>query len=66
MTHGMTCQKHGLVEGRLFASGDVLCPKCLDERLKSAAENLAPGQEKLLDRKFGTSMGATVPPKKEW
>lgn len=27
----MTCKKHGEVEGRLFQSGSLLCPLCIQE-----------------------------------
>lgn len=65
-THEMTCKKHGPVTGRLFASGDVLCPKCIEEATKDMVDNLTPEQRAVFDRTYGTSVGTTVPPKKEW
>lgn len=63
MTHEITCKKHGLVTGRLFASGDVLCPKCIEEAVR---KDLTPEQRAVFDRTYGTSVGASSKPKKEW
>lgn len=42
MDQQMTCPKHGEVTGRLFASGDLLCPLCINynQRALSDAETL--------------------------
>lgn len=81
MNQDFTCKKHGLVVGRLFASGDLMCSKCLFEATEAALANLTPEEQAkiLKPRPFsmsaqvdnsprpGPSMGALVPgPKKDW
>mgnify|MGYP001570209649 CR=1 FL=1 len=61
MTHEFTCKKHGPVTGRLFASGDVLCPKCLEEMIDPVFKKET-DEAALRDAGFLP----VVPTKKEW